>query len=332
MPTWTASLLTIPFLAATLLLAACGAAADLAVEDPIDADEPVTTAADADPDGDSSDADTTDGGGDSPEVGHPVISFAAHGPSEANTFGPQCSMGIETTLSGLIRVTAPGTWEQRGSGGGTGASEIRFEVDGVEVDVDMASTDQEITSIGDVEFGATVDEADLDGSMVPVVEATVGDSTGYAIERVVWMTGLPEQYGAEEVMTVVVSSPDPAVPTLDDATAVLSSVRVERCAAIGAALVAASADRVLAVPEFLDDPLAKTYPDGDQPALDLAAAVDLWSIEQLAYLLPFPEPVARCVAESLKGELPKVFPLGMTVVIAGEGDQQDALLALADAC
>lgn len=323
-------------LGATLTLAACGSDGDEASEESSGSpDEPTTTAADAgdsDAGGSDDSGDASTDGADTAGIEHPVISFAASGPGEPNTFGPQCSMGIEATASNLFRVTAPAAWVQRGSGGGSGDSELGFDVEGVDVTVNMAATEQEVGSIGDVEFGAAAGDADLAGTDVPVVEATVGDATGYAIDGVVWMTDLPEQFGGEEAMTIVVSSSDPAVPTLEDATAVLSSVRVERCAGISDAVVAASADRVLAVPEFVDDPLDKTHPGGDQPALDMAGAVNAWSTDQLAYLLPFPEPVATCVAESLQDELPAVFPIGLTAVSAVQGDQQDALIAIADGC
>lgn len=321
--------ITVLLLSAALAVAACGSDDD--TSDDVTSDEPTTTAADtggADDQGDDPEPDTdTDTSGTS----HPVISFAASGPGEPNTFGPQCSMGIEATSSNLFRLTAPTAWTQRGSTGGTGDSDIDFEVGDAEVVVTMAATEQEAT-LTDADFGAEVGEADLAGTAVPIVEATDGEATGYAITDVVWMTGLPEQFGGEEAMTIVVTSTDPAVPTLEDATAVLSSIRVERCRAISEALVAASADGVLAVPEFVDDPLGKTHPGGDQPAFDMAGAVNAWSIDQLAYLLPFPEPIDRCVAESLQDELPEIFPIGMTAVTAGQGDQQDALLAIAEAC
>lgn len=325
----------LPTLAAALVacllaVAACGSDGD--DTDAAAGDDTDTSAESSAPD-DADDADDSSDTGEPAPVGvqHPVISFAASGPGEPNTFGPQCAMGIEATSSNLFRLTAPAAWTQRGSTGGTGDSDIDFEVGDAEVVVTMAATEQDAT-LTDADLGAEVGEADLAGTAVPIVEATDGEATGYAIADVVWMTGLPEQFGGEEAMTIVVTSTDPAVPSLEDATAVLSSIRVERCRAISEALVAASADGVLAVPEFVDDPLGKTYPGGDQPALDMAGAVNAWSTDQLAYLLPFPEPIDRCVAESLQDELPEIFPIGMVAVNAGQGDQQDALLAIADAC
>ena len=318
-----------------LLLAACGsddsgddAATDGGGEAPT---ETAPTDDDTDDDTDSEDADAS-GEDATSGVAHPVISFAAHGPSEPNTYGPQCSTGIEATSSNLFRVTSPEGWVQRGSGGGSGASDMRFEVGDGEVFVDMAAVQNEVSLIGDIDFGAEVGEADLGSATAPIVEAAYDDRTGYAIDGVVWMTDLPQQFDGESAMTIVVSSTDPALLTLDDATALLSSVRVERCAAIADALVAASAERVLAVPEFVDDPLGKTHPGGDQPALDMAGAVNAWSTDQLAYLLPFAEPVDRCVAESLQEELPEEFIIGTSVVSAVQGTQQDALIAIADAC
>ena len=319
--------------ALALLVAACGSDDS---SDDASADNGGEASAETTPtDDDTADDDpgTDDAGEDAPTgVAHPVISFAAHGPGEPNTYGPQCSTGIEATASNLFRVTSPDGWVQRGSGGGSGASDMRFEVGDGEVIVDLASVDSDLGTLGEIEFGSEVGEADLDGTTTPIVEVAYDERTGYAIDGLVWMTDLPDQFGGESAMTILVSSADPALLTLDDATALLSSVRVERCAAISDALVAASADGVLAVPEFVDDPLGKTHPGGDQPALDMAGAVNAWSTDQLAYLLPFPEPVDRCVAESLQAELPEEFIMGMSVVSAVQGTQQDALIAIADAC
>ncbi len=316
-----------------LVLAACGSDGD---DDTSAADATSDTVADAQApdDGDTSDDGADDGSdvADAPsDVDHPVVFFAAHGPGAPNTSGPACAMGIDNTSLNLFRVTAPAGWERRGSTGGSGDSDVDFAVGDATVLVTMAENANQAGSLG-ASFGDEVGEADLDGTAVPIVEATMGESTGYAIADVVYMTGLPQQFGLESAMTIVVTSPDPGAPSLEDATSVLSSVRVERCAAIGDATVAMSADRVLAVPEFDDDPLGKSYPGGEQPPLDMVNAVDVWSVEQLAYLLPFSEPVDRCVAASLKEAIPSEFPLGMAVVSAVAGDQHDALIAIADAC
>ena len=134
-------------------------------------------------------------------------------------------------------------------------------------------------------------------------------------------------------MTVVVTSETPGLLTQDDASAVLASVRVERCSAVMGTIIAMAADMVQAVPEFDPDPLGKTYPDGDQPPLDMMNTFAMLSTEQAAYLLPFEPPVDACVAEALQSQIPDVFfGMGMNVFGAVRGEQQDALQSLADAC
>ncbi|WP_436794182.1 hypothetical protein [Actinospongicola halichondriae] len=317
---------------AALVLAACGSDGD---DDTAVPDETSGTVADAqDPDdGDTSD-DTPDDETDESEApsgaDHPIVSFAAHGPGAPNTSGPACAMGIDNTSLNLFRVTAPAGWERRGSTGGSGDSDIDYEVGDASVIVTMAENEDQADFI-DVTLGDEVGEADLDGTTVPIVEAAMDDTTGYAIADVVYVTGLPQQFGFESAMTIVVAWSDPSAVSLEDATSVLSSIRAERCAVIADTIVAMTAADVLAVPEFENDPLDKTYPGGDQPPFDMVNAVDVWSVDQLAYLLPFSEPVDHCVAESLKSDLPADFPLGISAVSA-VGVQQDALTAIADAC
>ena len=166
-----------------LLLGACGDD-DTSVADPTGG-----TVADAGDEGTApADDDTTDdtagdtGGDDEVADGpsgveHPVVRFAAHGPGEPNTFGPACSMGIEDTAISVFRVTAPATWDQRGSGGGSGSSELTFEVGGEEVTLHLASSTNEVQLFGDVTFGAEVGTADLAGESVPIVEAEVGEAS-----------------------------------------------------------------------------------------------------------------------------------------------------------
>lgn len=338
---------SLPFLiAVSLVVTACGGGDDDAADEPAAADE---TSDDASVDDGADDADIADdamddepaGDDDTDDLGgpigdgggeHPVVRFTAHGPAAPNTFGPSCAMGIETTSLNSTRVTAPESWTYRGSGGGTGSSDIRFEVEGGSVLIDVATADYDRTLIGEIVAGAEVATVDIDGTSVPIVEVTVDDRPGYAIDQLVWMEPLPEMFGGSMAMTVTMTADPPEVLSLEDATSVLGTVRVERCSAVSEALVAMAAIPVLAVPEFDPDPLGKTYPGGDQPAFDMQNVINAYSTEQLAYLLPLEEPVATCVAESLQTEVPEAFILQMGVLSPVEGDQQDALMAIADTC
>lgn len=257
----------------------------------------------------------------------PVLHFVAHGEGAPNTVGPNCSWGIEKGSGSPFRVTAPASWQLRGSVGGSGPSAIRYELGDADVVVDLVEAREDLQSAAfeTLDFGSQAGTADLAGTQVPIVEVSLrgGEATGYGITDVPWLENITEMMGGARHLTVLVTSAEAGVPTLQDATSLLSSVRVERCAGIGQAIVFASQDRVTAVPEIVNDPLGKTRPSAPQPSLNPALGVRVWSVEQLAYLLPLPEPTDRCVAEVLHDEstedqLPQLLrvllmtPIGVT--------------------
>lgn len=236
----------------------------------------------------------------------PVLHFAAHGEGAPNTAGPSCSWGIDESFSNLFRVTAPASWQMRGSSGGSGPSDIRYEVGDSDVVVDMVESrgDLESSKFESLEFGSQVATADLAGTQVPIVEVSLrgGEVTGYGITDVPWLENIAEMMGGARHLTVLVTSEDAGLPTLQDANSLLSSVRVERCGGIGQAIVFGALNQVTAVPEIVDDPLGKTRPSASQPTYNPALGTSVWSVEQLAYLLPLPEPTDRCVAEVMQDE------------------------------
>lgn len=331
-------------IATTFVVSGCGGGddtdtAETAAIDPDDAD----AAGEITEDASASDGSATDESMDGDEasdaaapavdgVEHPVVRFAAHGPADPNTYGPSCAMGIETTALNVTRMTAPSSWSYGGSSGGTGASSIEFRVEDGSITVDVAAAEFDRSLVGTIVAGAEVARVDLDGTSVPIVEVTVDDRPGYAIDQLVWMEPLPPLFDGAMAMTVTVTGNAPDLFTLDEAVELLGTVRVERCEAVMTAVTAMGAVPVLAVPEFDPDPLGKTYPGGDQPAFDMQNIVGAYSTEQLAYLLPFENPVATCVAGSLQAEVPDPFLLDLGVLAAVEGEQQDALQAIADAC
>lgn len=270
----------------------------------------------------------------------PRLFFTAHGEGAPNTFGPACAMGIETTASNLMRVTAPEGWVYRGSSGGTGPSELRFDVGGVTVTVNLLENAEQLGSLlrfDGYELGGRVGAADLDGTTFPVVEASLsGDATGHAMTDVPWLTNLPSPWDDGQKLTVFVTSQQAGVPSLNDSLALLASVRVERCGGIMQAVIAMSVSRLLAVPDIVNDPLGKTVPSSPQPAYDVQAGPNAWSAEQLAYLLPFPEPTDRCVADvlqdqSVRDTLPQLLFIG-PFVVGASGTNLEALEEIAAGC
>lgn len=270
------------------------------------------------------------------DADRPRLHFTAHGVGLPNTVGPACARGIETSESNLMRVTAPEGWLLRGSGGGSGPSQLSYDVGGGSVTVHLVGRAEQLASHFDGhEFGGEAGTAELDGTGFPVVEARLSDDeAGFALTSVPWLTNLPG--GSEYVLTVFVTSEQTGVPSAGDAIELLSSVRVERCQGIMESVIALSARSVLAVPEIVNDPLGKTVPSSPQPPYDPLAGPDAWAVEQLAYLLPFPEPTDRCVAEVLQDDaaragLPPVLLIG-PLVVGASGTNLDALEGVAAGC
>lgn len=68
----------------------------------------------------------------------------------------------------------------------------------------------------------------------------------------------------------------------------------------------------------------------------MLAGPDAWEVEQLAYMLPFPEPTDRCVAEVLQDDaaragLPPALLIG-PLVVGASGTNLDALEGVAAGC
>ncbi|NLV56204.1 MAG: hypothetical protein GXY13_11390 [Acidimicrobiales bacterium] len=322
--------LTALVLAGALLAAACGGSSD---DDRSDATGDTAGPTPAAPD-DSTPADP-EGTDDDPAgtgTDYPTIRYAAHGPSAPNTLGPSCATGIEATSLDPVRVTAPADWIPTGSSGGTGPSEAYFDAGGARIEVAVAADSDDLQVLDDLVLGAESGEFDLAGTSLALVEASLGDATGYAMSEVEYVSSLPGPIGGSLELMVAVVSTEPDRPTLDEAVEVLSTVRVERCAAIQRAIIRGSGGGVLVVPEIVDDPLGKEHPGGEQPAYHPIDALASLTPEQLAYLLPLPEPGDRCAAESLQTALPPELPIAQSAFAPVQGRQQDALAALAEGC
>ena len=120
--------------------------------------------------------------------------------------------------------------------------------------------------------------------------------------------------------------PVPSFISTEAAAAVLSTVRVERCAAISQTLIYGPAARHQLVPQFEGgDPLGKPRPDephppyvpGESPLLTFSEA-------QVAYLLPVPGGVADCVAELVRADAPS-DPILHLKVLTPSGTQKEQL-------
>lgn len=120
---------------------------------------------------------------------YPVIHFAAHGEGAPNTYGPSCSVGIETSSSSMFRVTAPDGWILRGGTGGSGRTALDFEVDGVRATLYLAAENNELVQHPNLELGTQVGTVELPGVTAELVEVTdlgTGSTelSGYGISEV----------------------------------------------------------------------------------------------------------------------------------------------------
>jgi len=273
---------------------------------------------------------------------YPVLRFVAHGEGAPNTYGPSCAVGIETSSTNVFRVTAPDGWTHRGGLGGSGRTTLDFDVDGVQATIYFAASTNELVQHPNLEFGSLVGSVELPGATAELVEVTdlgTGSSelTGYGITEVPWLTNLPEGWFSSELtMTIFATSPDPAVPAIEDATELLSSLRVERCAGIEQAIIFYSSSNLLAVPHVENDPLGKSFPGGDQPKFD-PSPLDVWTVEQLAYLLPLPAPADRCAAQklqdpSVRATLPPLFSVSTFALAPRSDTDKAALVELSESC
>lgn len=338
-----ASLLAFTMVAA-LTVVACGggdddAEPDAATEAPTDdAGQPT----DDDP-GTDSDADQDAGAGDdvspeppaapSGEFEVPVARFAAHGPGAANTIAPPCGVGNEDRGGDLFRFTPPPEFSWTGSSGGSGRDEIEvIGPDEVTLTFVEATTPSELSLVdGYAVVGPTGTEVTIDGTSIPVMEVTAEGSTAYALVDLPYLDPLPLLMEGAAWGTAIVYSDTEGRPTLDEATAILETVRVERCAAVSQALIWGAGGGFGAVPRFEPDPLGKTWPDEPQPAILGLPALDAYSVEQLAYLMPVEAERSTCAAETALAEWGD-DPLGLLKAVTPSGTQRDEFAALIAEC
>jgi hypothetical protein len=262
----------------------------------------------------------------------PVARFTAHGPQAGNTIGPACADGIEPRGGDIFRFTPPDTWTWRGTSGGTGSDEVTFDGDGATMFVRVSGYDYDTANLFGWEVvGPSGIDLDLGGEAVPMMEVKLGDRDGYAIVDLPYLGPLPLVTAGSALGTVILTSDDPERPTVDEARELLSTVRVERCEAVAQALIWGPAAGVHLVPRFEPDPLGKTYPDQEFPSFDpTVSALRSYTVEQLAYLLPVDESLARCVAERIQEE--EDSPIAHLLYLAPSGNNKEALAEIVAGC
>jgi hypothetical protein len=283
-----------------VLATSCGGAEEVSSQGEVTATTASpTTAASGENDGGSDQADAVPG---TPSVAVPTARFTAHGPDAPNTIGPACSDVAEQRGGDVFRFTPPASWSWKGTSGGTGPDEVSLTADDVIMYVTEASYDYETERLtGWTVVGPSGVDLDLGGESIPMMEITLDGADGYAIVDLPYLYPLPQLGDDGALGTVALTSDTPGRPTLDEARELLETVRIERCAAVGEALIWGPVAGVHLVPRVDPDPLGKPYPDQPQPAFEAAKSpLESYSLEQIAYLLPVEAGVAACVAEEAR--------------------------------
>jgi len=278
------------------------------------------------PSGSSDDVDGDDA------VPIPVARFAAHGPQATNTIGPNCADGIDTRGGDVFRFTPPVGWVWWGTSGGTGSDTVTVDADGVKMFVTESSYAYETEGLsGWTIIGPSGTDLNIDGESVPMMDVTLDGATGYAIVDLPYLGPLPLVTGGWALGTVVLTSDTPGRPTLEEAAEILQSVRIERCAAVGEALIWGPGDGVQLVPRFEPDPLGKVYPEQPQPPFAPASQLEGYSVEQVAYLMPVEADIAMCAAEAAMKHF-SGDPLGALWVLTPSSTAKEDLSAVIAHC
>lgn len=265
-------------------------------------------------------------------VAVPIARFTAHGPQAANTIGPACAEGIDTRGGDVFRFTPPAAWAWQGTGAGTSYDEVTLVADDVRMTVTEAAYDYEKEAIRELEIvGPSGVDVDIDGETIAIMQVMLGGASGYAIVDLPYLGPLPTlDDGA--LGTVLLTSDSMDRPTVEEATELLGSVRIERCAAVGESMIWGPAGGVHLVPRFEPDPLGKAYPDQPQPAFEPPQSVlDAYSLEQVAYLMPVDADVSMCAAAKAV-EFGAGNPIGYLFMFLPNGTNTSDLDAIVAAC
>lgn len=269
----------------------------------------------------------------STSVAVPIARFTAHGRQAANTIGPGCATGIDTRGGDTFRFTPPPTWAWRGTSGGSSYDQVSLSADDVRMFVTEAAYDEEREALDEFTIvGPSGVEVEIDGTAVPIIRITLKGAPGYAIVDLPYLGPLPVVRGGFALGTVALTSDETGRPTIEEATELLGSVRIERCEAVSEAMIWGPAVGVHLVPRFEPDPLGKVYPDQAQPQYRPTTwTLDAYSLEQVAYLMPVDADRAMCAAAKAV-EANAGNPVGHLAMFLPNGTNKAALDAIVAAC
>ena len=283
---------------------------------------------------DSEDSDDSEppAGGDA-EVPVPVARFAAHGPQAANTIGPTCAVGIDNGGGDVFRFTPPASWTWKGTSSGSSYDQVTLTADDVSIIVTESAYDYDTELLNEWQVvGPAGADIEIDGVSIAIMEVSLEGGSGFAIVDLDYLSPLPGLTTGAALGTIAVTSEAPGRPTLDEARALLETVRIERCAAVGEVMIWGPGGGARLVPRFEPDPLGKTYPDQPQPAYESGVSpLDSYTLEQVAYLMPVEADIALCAAEGAV-EFGVGNPVAYVFMFSPNGTNSEDLDAIVAQC
>lgn len=310
-------------MSSVLVLAACGAgsdASDESAEPPSDAEAATVEedlADDADPDvttgsktdtPDEPESVQVDNGSGGDGVVDPVYHHVS-AEAPAGSYGPLCNPDNRRDWASGWRISVPVDWAYKMSGGSNSFHDIGFDTpDGFLVTVAWTDSADGAQSYSD---GAPVGEVVFDGETVTVSDNS--DAT-FQILSMDYTSqsagGLVDLFGGDPLLhQVSVRAPLDMAFSQDDATAILTSVRRERCAIFDALLFESGLQRAAVLPVFDGgDPLGKEAPAAERRPFDTSTMISdpysAFSDEELAYILGFDQATSECFVANLRPTIP----------------------------
>ncbi len=300
------SLLTV----GALTLAACGGDSDSADGGASDGEELDASSSDSDAAEIDEASDAPDASDASEDSGSELIDpVFPHVSAEAppNSYGPLCNPDNERNWARDWRISVPEGWTFASSGGSSSFYDIGFNTpDGFVVEVDWTES---IDSFGFTD-GVPAGDVDFDGESVTVMDSSDETNTILSIDYIAQSAGAFVEFQGNDVALnqVAITAPVEAGFGQDELTSILTTMRRERCAILGALSLENAFQLGAVLPIFEGgDPLGKTLPTSERLPFDIAQALDplaAYTDDQLAYIVGFDQATSECFVANVRATRP----------------------------
>lgn len=251
----------------------------------------------------------------------------------AGSWGPLCNPENQRDWAPGWRISVPPDWTHKSSSGASSFYDIWFTTPGG-FPATVAWTDSTASSQA-YSGGTPVGEVDFDGETVLVSDSSDEMNQILSINFIAQSVGgLVDVLGGEPVMhQVSLSTTLEMGVTQDDATAILTSMRRERCAIFDALTFEYAYQDFAVLPVFDGgDPLGKSVPPGERLPFDLSTAIlnpyATYTDAQLAYIVGFDQATSECFVANLRPTIP-TDPADLVLFadpVTPESDEQVAAL------